>query len=157
MAIEIERKFLVSGDFYSQAKKHFNITQGYLSLDKERTIRIRIQNKKAFLTIKGKSNKEGITRFEWEKEISLSEGEALLKLAIGSCIEKVRYHIPIGKHLFEVDVFSGENKGLIIAEIELNSESESFIKPQWLGKEVSDDNRYYNSNLVLNPFSKWQK
>lgn len=157
MAFEIERKFLIDGNFIDQAKSKLFITQAYLSLDKERTVRIRIQNNQAFLTIKGKSNASGLSRFEWEKEIDLIEAKALLKLAIGSSIEKIRYRIPIGNHVFEVDVFAGENKGLIVAEVELKSETESFIKPSWLGKEVTGDNRYYNANLVLNPFIKWDK
>ena len=157
MLIEIERKFLVKGDFIGQAKESLDIIQGYLSLDKARTVRVRIQNKKAFLTIKGKTNASGLSRFEWEKEIDTKEAKELLKLAIGSSIEKIRYRIPIGNHIFEVDVFSGENKGLILAEVELQSESEAFEKPKWLGKEVSGDPRYYNANLVLNPFIKWDR
>ena len=155
--IEIERKFLVKGDFIGQAKESLDIIQGYLSLDKARTVRVRIQNEKAFLTIKGKTNASGLSRFEWEKEIDTKEAKELLKLAIGSSIEKIRYRIPIGNHIFEVDVFSGENKGLILAEVELQSESEAFEKPKWLGKEVSGDPRYYNANLVLNPFNKWDR
>ncbi|MCD6179910.1 MAG: CYTH domain-containing protein [Bacteroidales bacterium] len=157
MLIEIERKFLVKGDFIGQAKESLDIIQGYLSLDKARTVRVRIQNEKAFLTIKGKTNASGLSRFEWEKEIDTKEAKELLKLAIGSSIEKIRYRIPIGNHIFEVDVFSGENKGLILAEVELQSESEAFEKPKWLGKEVSGDPRYYNANLVLNPFIKWDR
>lgn len=155
MSQEIERKFLVKGDFIDQAERSFRITQGYLSLDKERTVRIRIQDKKAFLTIKGKSSAGGLSRFEWENEIDLKEAEELMKLTIGNPIEKIRYLIPLGKHVFEVDVFSGENKGLIIAEVELQSETEIFENPVWLGKEVSGDVRYYNANLVLNPFKSW--
>jgi adenylate cyclase len=155
VALEIERKFLIKGDFINQMKDSHSIIQGYLSLDKERTVRIRIQNEKSFLTIKGKSNADGLTRFEWEKEIDLTEAKEILKLAIGKPIEKTRYRIPIGNHVFEVDVFSGENKGLIVAEVELQSEDEEFIKPEWLGIEVSGDTRYYNANLVLNPFCKW--
>jgi len=155
--IEIERKFLVKGNFIGQAKESLDIIQGYLSLDKARTVRVRIQNEKAFLTIKGKTNASGLSRFEWEKEIDTKEAKELLKLAIGSSIEKIRYRIPIGNHIFEVDVFSGENKGLILAEVELQSESEAFEKPKWLGKEVSGDPRYYNANLVLNPFIKWDR
>lgn len=152
MALEIERKFLVKGDFIDQAEERLVIIQGYLSLDKARTVRVRIQNEKAFLTIKGKSNASGLSRYEWEKEIDQSEAKELLKLAIGSSIEKIRYCIPVGNHVFEVDVFSGENEGLVIAEVELQSETEAFEKPDWLGKEVSGDPRYYNANLVLNPF-----
>ena len=155
MASEIERKFFVKGDFISQAEESLLITQGYLSLDKERVVRIRIQNEKAFITIKGKSNASGLSRFEWEKEIDQKEALELMKLVVGSPIEKIRYRIPIEKHVFEVDVFSGKNEGLILAEIELSSEAEVFTKPSWLGKEVSGDSRFYNANLVLNPFSKW--
>lgn len=152
MALEIERKFLVDGDFLDQAEDSLHIVQGYLSLDKARTVRIRIQNEKAFLTIKGETNASGLSRYEWEKEIDQKEAKELLKLIIGSSIEKTRYRIPIGNHIFEVDVFSGENEGLILAEVELESETEAFEKPDWLGKEVSGDPRYYNANLVLNPF-----
>ena len=155
MALEIERKFLVKGDFLNQAKESLDIIQGYLSLDKARTVRIRIQNKQAFLTIKGKSNASGLSRYEWEKEIDKKEAKKLLELAIGSLIEKTRYRIPIGNHIFEVDVFFGENEGLVLAEVELKSEAEAFEKPEWLGKEVSGDPHYYNANLVLNPFNKW--
>ncbi len=154
MAVEIERKFLVKGEFIDQAEEKLNIVQGYLSLDKERTVRIRIQNENAFLTIKGKTNASGLSRYEWEKEIDCSEAKELLKLGIGSTIEKIRYRISVGKHIFEVDVFSGENKGLILAEVELTNETEVFEKPEWLGKEVSGDPQYYNANLVLNPFKK---
>ena len=155
--IEIERKFLVKGDFIGQAKESLDIIQGYLSLDKARTVRVRIQNEQAFLTIKGKTNASGLSRYEWKKEIDTKEAKELLKLAIESSIEKIRYRIPIGNHIFEADVFPGENKGLILAEIELKSESEAFEKPKWLGKEVSGDPRYYNANLVLNPFNKWDR
>lgn len=157
MATEIERKFLIEGDFIDQTVESLNIKQGYLSLDKERTVRIRIQNEKAFLTIKGKSSKSGLSRYEWEKEIDLEEAKSLLNLAIGKPIEKIRYRIPLGKHVFEVDVFSGENQGLILAEVELRYESEAFLEPNWLGEEVSGDSRYYNANLVLHPFCKWGK
>lgn len=157
MATEIERKFLIVGDFMDQAKESLNIKQGYLSLDKERTVRIRLQNEKAFLTIKGKSSASGLSRYEWEKEIDLEEAKSLLHLTIGKAIEKTRYRIPLGVHVFEVDVFSGENKGLVLAEVELNSETEAFIQPSWLGKEVTGDARYYNANLILNPFSKWSE
>jgi len=157
VAVEIERKYLVEGDFINQAVDSLLIIQAYLSLDKERTVRVRIQNEKAFLTIKGKSNVSGLSRYEWEREIDLEEAKSLMDLTIGKPIEKTRYHVPLGKHIFEVDVFSGENKGLILAEVELQSETEAFLKPQWLGKEVTGDARFYNANLVLNPFSKWSE
>ena len=111
---------------------------------------------RVFLTIKGKGNENGTTRFEWEKEISLSEAEALLQLCESGIIDKIRYEIPLGKHTFEVDIFSGENQGLIIAEVELTFENEFFEQPNWLGKEVTGDKKYYNSHLSENPFCTWK-
>lgn len=154
--LEIERKFLVtSNDFIEQANNCFHIIQGYLSSVPERTIRIRIKDTKAYITIKGKT--EGISRLEWEKEISIKEAEQLLLLCENNVIDKIRYEIPIGNHIYEVDIFARANKGLIIAEIELTSENDFFEKPNWLGQEVSDDIRYYNSYLSKNPYTTWQK
>ena len=154
---EIERKFLVtSSDFISESTTQFRIVQGYLNSNPERTVRVRIKGNKGFLTIKGKGNENGTTRFEWEKEISLSEAEALLQLCESGIIDKIRYEIPLGKHTFEVDVFSGENQGLIIAEVELTSENEFFEQPNWLGKEVTGDKKYYNSHLSEHPFCSWK-
>lgn len=154
--IEIERKFLVnSNDYKKEAFTQKRITQGYLSSVPERTVRVRIKGDKGFLTIKGASNETGLSRFEWEKEIPLAEATALLKLCEKGIIDKTRFEVKIGNHIFEVDEFYGENEGLIIAEIELQSETESFEKPIWLGKEVTDDNRYYNSFLSKNPFVSW--
>ena len=150
--LEIERKFLVSGDFENFAKYSETIKQGFISSDPERTVRVRIKAEKAFITIKGKGNKSGITRFEFETEISVADAEQLLLLCKNSIIEKNRYYVPAGKHTYEVDVFEGNNKGLIIAEIELNNEDEDFIKPDWLGKEVTGDIRYYNLYLSENPY-----
>ena len=151
---EIERKFLVeSTDFIKESTVNNRIVQGYLNSNPERTVRVRIKGNKGFLTIKGKGNENGTTRFEWEKEISLSEAEALLQLCESGIIDKIRYEIPLGKHTFEVDVFSGENQGLIIAEVELTSENEFFEQPNWLGKEVTGDEKYYNSYLSKNPYS----
>ena len=145
---EIERKFLVeSTDFIKESTVNNRIVQGYLNSNPERTVRVRIKGNKGFLTIKGKGNENGTTRFEWEKEISLSEAEALLQLCESGIIDKIRYEIPLGKHTFEVDVFSGENQGLIIAEVELTFENEFFEQPNWLGKEVTGDKKYYNSHL----------
>ena len=142
---EIERKFLVeSTDFIKESTVNNRIVQGYLNSNPERTVRVRIKGNKGFLTIKGKGNENGTTRFEWEKEISLSEAEALLQLCESGIIDKIRYEIPLGKHTFEVDVFSGENQGLIIAEVELTFENEFFEQPNWLGKEVTGDKKYYN-------------
>ena len=150
---EIERKFLVeSTDFIKESTVNNRIVQGYLNSNPERTVRVRIKGNKGFLTIKGKGNENGTTRFEWEKEISLSEAEALLQLCESGIIDKIRYEIPLGKHTFEVDIFSGENQGLIIAEVELTSENEFFEQPNWLGKEVTGDKKYYNSHLSEHPF-----
>ena len=154
---EIERKFLVeSTDFIKESTVNNRIVQGYLNSNPERTVRVRIKGNKGFLTIKGKGNENGTTRFEWEKEISLSEAEALLQLCESGIIDKIRYEIPLGKHTFEVDIFSGENQGLIIAEVELTSENEFFEQPNWLGKEVTGDKKYYNSHLSENPFCTWK-
>jgi adenylate cyclase len=154
--IEIERKFLVSSDaFKNDALRKNHIAQGYLNSAPERTVRVRIKGDTGYLTIKGKSNESGLSRFEWEKEIPLEEAKALLLLCEKGVIEKTRYEIPLGHHLFEVDEFVGENEGLIIAEVELQSENEIFEKPIWLGKEVSHDERYYNSYLSQHPFTSW--
>ena len=154
---EIERKFLVLNDrFKNLATAKKNIAQGYLNTDPERTVRIRISDEKAFLTIKGKGNESGTTRFEWEKEIAFAEAQSLLILCEKGVIEKTRFEIPAGKHLFEVDEFYGENEGLIVAEIELSDENEAFEKPDWLGKEVTNDVKYYNAYLSKNPYSGWK-
>ncbi len=156
MSKEIERKFLVnSNEFIGQAFNKFRIVQGFLTKDPHRTVRIRIKEDKGIITIKGASNKSGMARFEWEKEIPLNEAESLLKLCLPGMIDKTRYEIPVGKHLFEVDVFDGENKGLIIAEVELKNENEIFEKPDWLGEEVTGDPKYYNSQLSQHPFKNW--
>ena len=156
MSLEIERKFLVKNDDF---KNHFyqkkSLKQGYLNSDKNRTVRIRIADNSAFITIKGKSNSSGTTRFEWEKEIDKSEAEQLLLLCEPSIIDKTRFYIKSENHIFEVDEFYGDNTDLIVAEIELNSENESFKKPLWLGKEVTGDKRYYNSSLSKIPFKSW--
>ncbi len=154
--IEIERKFLVASNaFKSDALRKNNIAQGYLSAHTERTVRVRIKGEKGYLTVKGKSNETGLSRFEWEKDISVEEAKQLLLLCEKGVIEKIRYEIQVGEHLFEVDEFLGENEGLVIAEVELQSESEIFEKPSWLGIEVTQDHRYYNSYLSQNPFTSW--
>lgn len=154
--IEIERKFLVtSTDFITESFIHFEIAQGYLNTNPERTIRIRIKNDTGFLTIKGKGNESGMSRYEWEKEIPVEEAKNLLQLCEKGMIHKTRYNIKKGKHTFEVDVFYGQNDGLIIAEIELSDENESFEKPKWLGIEVTNDEKYYNAYLSNNPFKDW--
>lgn len=153
---EIERKFLVKNScFETLATAKKKIAQGYLNTAPERTVRIRIANEKAYLTIKGKGNESGMTRFEWEKEIAIEEASALLLLCEKGVIEKTRFEIPVENHLYEVDVFYGENEGLVIAEIELSSEQEAFQKPDWLGTEVTNDERYYNAYLSKNPFKNW--
>ena len=154
--IEIERKFLTtSDDFKALAFKQNRIIQGYLSRIPERTVRIRIRDEKGFLTIKGKTNTSGLSRFEWEKEIPVDEAKTLLHLCEKGVIDKIRYEVKVGLHIFEVDEFYGENKGLIVAEIELQSENETFEKPIWLGKEVTHEIKYYNSYLSKKPFLEW--
>jgi adenylate cyclase len=155
MATETERKFLVKGDFKSFSKKRTRIMQGYLSSVPERTVRVRIKGEKGFLTIKGIGNATGTSRYEWEKEINPGDAEELLKICEPGVIDKTRFLVPAGKHTFEVDEFYGENLGLVVAEVELNSEDETYEKPAWLGEEVTGDVRYFNSNLVKKPFTTW--
>ncbi len=154
--IEIERKFLVTSNaFKTDAFSQNKIAQGYLSSVPERTVRVRIKGDKGFVTVKGISSDSGMSRFEWEKEIPVDEAKNLLKLCEKGIIDKIRFNVTIGNHTFEVDEFHGENEGLIIAEIELNSENEAFEKPNWLGEEVTNDKRYYNSYLSNHPFKNW--
>jgi CYTH domain-containing protein len=154
--IEIERKFLVKSDaFKSDAYQKTRIVQGFLNTNPERTVRIRINGPQAFLTVKGKSSENGLSRFEWEKEIEVEEAENLLKLCEPGIIEKDRYLVKNEDHIFEVDEFHGQNQGLIIAEIELKSEEDKFLKPLWVGEEVTGDNRYYNSQLSKKPYKNW--
>ncbi|MFZ4105726.1 CYTH domain-containing protein [Flavobacterium sp.] len=154
--IEIERKFLVtSSAFIAESYAQHNIAQGYLNSNPERTVRIRIKGNKGFITIKGIGNESGTSRIEWEKEIPLEEAKLLLPLCEKGVIEKTRYEVKSGNHIIEVDVFHGENEGLTLAEIELNDENESILLPSWLGKEVTGNKCYYNSNLSLYPFKMW--
>ena len=154
--IEIERKFLVTSNaFMQEAFQQTRIIQGFLNTSPERTVRVRLKGDKAFLTIKGKSTNDGLSRFEWEKNISTSDAESLLNLCEKGTIEKVRYEVKLGLHVFEIDVFSKENEGLVVAEVELNHQNETFEKPIWLGKEVTGDPRYYNSQLSKYPFKDW--
>lgn len=156
MSLEIERKFLVtSDDFKQNAYQKTYIKQGFLNSDKNRVVRVRITDTNGFLTIKGKSNTSGTTRFEWEKEISLQEATQLLALCEEGIIEKTRYFIKQNKYIFEVDEFLGDNLGLCIAEIELKNEHEVFTKPDWLGNEVTGDVKYYNSAISKNPYKNW--
>jgi phosphoribosylamine--glycine ligase len=156
MGLEIERKFLVAGDFRPFANKATRIIQGYLSSVPERTVRVRIKDDKGFLTVKGTSSKSGTTRFEWEKEIPVGEAQELIAICESGVIDKTRYIVEAGRHIYEIDEFHGDNQGLIVAEIELASEDETFAKPQWLGKEVTGDTRYYNSMLMKNPYRNWK-
>lgn len=154
--IEIERKFLVlNDDFKTQATSQNRIVQGYLNSNPERTVRVRIKGGKGFLTIKGKGNESGTTRMEWEKEIPVTDAELLLSICEKGIIDKIRYEILVENHTYEVDVFAGENNGLIIAEIELISEAETFKRPTWLGNEVTGEERYYNAYLSNKPYLTW--
>jgi len=156
--IETERKFLVLSDAFKQeAHTQKRITQGYLNSHPERTVRIRIKGNTSYLTIKGKSNDSGTSRMEWEKEISVADAEQLLPLCENGTIDKVRYEVDSGEHTFEIDEFFGENAGLIIAEIELADENEAYERPEWLGAEVTGDERYYNAYLSNHPYKTWKK
>jgi adenylate cyclase len=155
MAKEIERKFLVDGDFKKEAIGAESIVQGYLSSVPERSIRVRIRGDRAFINVKGAGNESGTTRFEWEKEITQGEARALMELCEPGKIEKVRYLVPAGRHVFEVDEFQGENAGLVLAEIELGSEDEAFERPSWLGEEVTGQAGYYNAVLIKRPYRNW--
>ncbi len=155
MPREIERKFLVKGEYKSQAYAHSRIVQGYICSARGRTVRVRIRDKRGYLTIKGASNAIGMSRYEWEKEIPLAEAEELMKLCEPGVIDKTRYLVRSGKHVFEVDEFYGENEGLTMAEVELASEDEPFVKPDFIGQEVTGDVRYYNSQLMKHPFKEW--
>lgn len=156
--LEIERKFLVKhGDAYKRAAKSFShIQQGYIPADGA-TVRIRIRDDKAYLTIKGRSYDGGMTRYEFEKEITLDEAQHLLKLCRGGVIDKHRYLVPCGNHTFEVDEFHGDNDGLVMAEVELGSETEAYDKPDFIGPEVTGDKHFYNSHMLLNPYSSWKQ
>lgn len=155
MAQEIERKFLVSGDFKQDAYEATDIVQGYLSSVPGRSVRVRIRGDKGYLTIKGDGGATGLSRYEWEKEIPVAEARELMLLCEPGVIDKTRYLVRVGEHVYEVDEFRGENAGLLMAEVELQSENEAFVKPAWLGKEVTGDKRYYNSMLAKHPFTSW--
>ena len=156
MAKEIERKFLVAGDFKQGASESFRLIQGYISTDPDRTVRVRINGSQGFLTIKGRSSADGLSRYEWEKEIPVEEARELMELCGPGIIDKTRYLVPCGDHTFEVDEFYGSNQGLVLAEIELADEQETFRKPSWLGEEVTGDIRYYNSMLMKQPYGLWK-
>ncbi len=155
MSQEIERKFLVKGEFKTLSNASYRIAQGYLSSVPERTVRIRIKDDKGFITIKGSSSPTGITRYEWEKEIVLNDAEELLKLCEPTIIDKTRFIVPHGNLYFEVDVFYGNNEGLIVAEIELEYENQVIELPSWVGREVTGIKKYYNAELSKFPYSLW--
>lgn len=146
--IEIERKFLVNGDFSPYVVKSETIVQAYLVTDKERTVRVRIKGEKAFITVKGSLNQNGFSCLEFEYPIPVKDAEKMLDLAQPGFIRKERNYIPYGDHIYEIDVFHGVHEGLVIAELELQSEDEEFEKPEWLGAEVTGDERYYNAYLA---------
>lgn len=154
--LEIERKFLVTSEAYKTlAFKSTRIVQGFLNTDPDRTVRVRIKGDKGFITVKGRSNAAGTIRTEWEKEIDVDDARSLLELCEEGVIDKIRYEISAGKHIFEVDEFFGENLGLTVAEVELAEENEVFLKPDWLGDEVTGEPKYYNSQLSKHPFVTW--
>jgi len=156
MSKEIERKFLVKGTYKQFASSQIRITQGYLSSVPERAVRVRISDKKGFLTIKGIGNDSGTSRYEWEREIAFQEAKELMLLCEDGVIDKTRFLVPETTGLtFEVDEFYGVNQGLVMAEIELPSENYAFEKPSWLGMEVTGDTKYYNVSLLSHPFEKW--
>jgi len=154
MGKEIERKFLVVGNQFKKLAKGIFYRQGFLCLENDNTIRIRIIDKNAFLTIKSKT--QGISRLEFEYEIPFNEATEMLEKLCGKQIEKLRYTIEFEGFSWEIDEFLGENKGLVIAEIELENENQSFKKPSWIGEEVSKELRFYNSQLVINPYKNWK-
>tara|TARA_B100001057_G_C22489473_1_gene809670 strand:- start:117 stop:584 length:468 start_codon:yes stop_codon:yes gene_type:complete len=154
--IEIERKFLVRSKRYKKnsLSKHY-VKQGYLNTDPSRCVRVRIIDEKAFITIKGISSTDGLSRFEWEKEICKKEADDIIKLCSADTIEKIRHVFEFEGNKFEIDEFQNKNNGLVIAEIELKSKNQLFKKPEWIGKEVTGIKKYYNSQLAQKPFSKW--
>ena len=156
MAQEIEKKFLVAGEFKESAKKATRITQGYLSSVPERTVRVRVKGEKGYITVKGIGNDSGASRFEWEKEIPVEDVRDLLKICEPGVIDKTRYLVDCDGHTFEVDEFYGDNEGLVVAEVERSDENEAFTRPSWLGEEVTGDKKYYNSMLMKNPYKNWK-
>lgn len=155
MAQEIERKFLVRGDFKAQARRANRVVQGYLSSVPARTVRVRIKDDQGYLTIKGIGSGSGASRYEWEREIPVTEARELLAICEPGVIDKTRYLVEHAGKEFEVDEFHGDNRGLIVAELELEAEDERFEAPDWLGEEVTGDDRYYNAMLVKKPYKSW--
>lgn len=156
MHYEIERKFIVAGDFKSKAHSHSHIQQGYFETAPGKTVRVRIRDDKAYLTIKGPANKDGLKRYEFETEVSIEDGKQLMNLCGPGRIDKTRWLVKAGNHTFEVDEFHGDNDGLVMAEVELQSENETFEKPDFIGKEVTGDRRFYNSHLMRMPYCVWK-
>lgn len=155
---EIERKFLVCGDDYKrQAYSHSRIKQGYICSGRGRTVRVRLRDNCGYLTIKGPSQNGGLSRYEFEKEITLDEAEHLFELCEPGVIDKTRWLVKSGSHTFEVDEFHGDNAGLVMAEVELGAEDEPYEKPDFIGLEVTGDRRFYNSSLRAQPFSAWRE
>lgn len=153
---EIERKFLVCGDYKSHAYASSRITQGYISMSPGRSVRVRIRDERGYLTIKTSPLPGQIGRKEWEWEIPVEEARELVDLCQSGLIDKTRYLVKSGDHIFEVDEFYGDNEGLVVAEVELSAEDETFERPSWLGEEVTEDRRYYNSMLLLHPYCSWK-
>ena len=154
MGLEIERKYLVVGEYKHLAHNSMHLIQGYIASGK-RTVRVRVSDDGAWLTIKGPSLNGGLSRYEWEKEIDVKEVMELLQLAEGAVIDKVRYYVDYEGHTIEVDEFHGDNEGLVMAEIELQSEDERVVLPKWLGREVTGEKRFYNSHLRTHPYCEW--
>lgn len=154
MATEIERKFLICGDFRKDISRSYRITQGYLCPGSGKTVRVRLRDSQGFLTIKGPSMDGGLSRFEWEKEISEQDVKDLMPLC-SRIIDKIRHIVPYEGHTFEVDEFLGDNEGLIVAEVELEDANEAFAKPSWLGEEVTSERKYYNAQLGQHPYKDW--
>ena len=158
MTLEIERKFLVEGDFRPFAASASHIVQGYICAERGRTVRVRLRDEAGFLTIKGPSTDDGLSRSEFEYPVSADDARALLRLCQGGIIDKTRWLVPMADgHIFEVDEFHGDNAGLIVAEVELGSTEEDFVRPEWIGKEVTGDRRYYNSQLRARPDKSWNR
>ncbi|MDO5074977.1 MAG: CYTH domain-containing protein [Bacteroidales bacterium] len=156
MAIEIERKFLVRGDFRPHATSHSRIVQGYLCADTGRTVRVRLRDEEGFLTIKGRSKDGGLSRYEFEKNITKDEALSLLTLALPGVIDKERWLVPHEGLTWEVDVFHGDNEGLVVAEVELSHTDQTVPLPDWVGEEVTGQRQYYNSALTQRPYKMWE-
>ena len=155
MPQEIERKFLVNDGWRTLAASSSRIAQGYICAEHGRTVRVRIRDGRGYLTIKGPSADGGLSRYEWEKEIPLADAEELMRLCPGGTVDKTRHLVPWEGHTFEVDEFHGENEGLVVAEVELKDPAEPFARPPFLGREVTGDARYYNSQLMRRPYRTW--